>query len=47
MSTLAWLPILFVALLVVPAVLGLDAREGTNFTRFKSFRDRMCKEKRR
>jgi hypothetical protein len=47
MSNLAWLPILFVALLVVPAVLGLDALGGVNFTRFKSFRDRMRKEKRR
>jgi hypothetical protein len=42
MSHLAWLPILTVALLIVPAVLGLD-RESDEFTQFKSFRDRMRK----
>jgi len=45
-SDLAWLPALFVALLAVPAALGVD--KGSNsFKRFKSFRERMRKEKRR
>jgi hypothetical protein len=35
---LAWLPILFVALIAVPAVLRLDARAAP----FKSFRERMA-----
>jgi hypothetical protein len=45
-SDLAWLPILFVALLIVPAVLGIDGAPD-DFARFKSFRERMRKEKRR
>jgi hypothetical protein len=36
---LAWLPILFVALIAVPAVLRLDARRTAPF---KSFRERMA-----
>lgn len=44
MSVLAWLPILFVALLAIPAVLGLD-KGPDDFTRFRSFRDRMNKKR--
>jgi hypothetical protein len=38
MNTLAWLPILFVAIIAIPAVLGLDARKTPPF---RSFRERM------
>jgi hypothetical protein len=38
MNTLAWLPILFVAIIAVPAVLGLDTRQPPPF---RSFRERM------
>ena len=46
MSDLAWFPILLVALLIVPAVLGLDTRSD-EFTMFRSFRDRMRKNGKR
>ena len=46
MSALAWLPVIFVALLIVPAVLGLDA-SPREFKRFRSFRDRMRKKENR
>jgi len=39
MHDLAWLPILFVALIAVPAVLGIDARSEPQF---RSFRERMA-----
>lgn len=42
MTVLAWLPILFVALIAVPAVLGLDHKRNTAF---RSFRDRMRGQK--
>ena len=43
-SGLFWLPVLFVALLIVPAALGLDGKSGSfDFKKFKSFRDRMRK----
>jgi hypothetical protein len=45
-SGLFWLPVLFVALLIVPAALGLDGRSGSfDFKKFKSFRDRMSKKR--
>lgn len=38
MIALAWLPILFVALIAVPAALGVGGAQGEPF---RSFRDRM------